>query len=100
MGRISDTRPHDAEPLVSYDIGSDESLSDAVLHAAGAVIDDLTDVWPLSSTIDVDALDNLFEAHRMDGRTTHIVSFAAWGLWFVVTPATVEIYEMDSHPDS
>jgi hypothetical protein len=92
-------RPSDAEPLVLYEVGAGESLSDAVLCAAGDVVDDLTAVRPLSSIVDVESLDYLFETRRASEAERRIVAFAAWDLWFVVTGTRVEIYELDEPLD-
>lgn len=91
----SDARPPDADAVVVYEVAPDESLSTAVLCAADEVVDDLTAVRPLSSLVDVEALDTLFERRRETADDGRIVAFASWGLWFVVTSAAVEIYELD-----
>lgn len=92
-------RPSDVDPLVRYEVETGESLSDAVLCAAGDVIADLTAVRPLSSIVDVESLDYLFENRRDSDTETRIVAFAAWNLWFVVTGTRVDIYELDEALD-
>jgi hypothetical protein len=92
-------RPSDTDALVLYEVNPQESLSDAVLRAAAEVIDDLTAVRPLSSIVDVEALDYLFERRRDTETDTRIVAFAAWDLWFVVTSSSVEIYDLDEPLD-
>ena len=95
-----DVRPSDSEPLLLYDVADDESLSDAVLRAASRVLDDLTAVRPLSSIVDVESIDLLFEHRRGTVDTdTQVIAFVAWDLWFVVTATTVEIYEADTSLD-
>lgn len=94
-----DIRPSDTDPLVLYDVGTEESLSDAVLRAAAEIVEDLTAVRPLSSLVDVESLDHLFESRRDADTDTRIVAFAAWNLWFVVTATTIEIYELDEPLD-
>jgi hypothetical protein len=95
MASPPDIRPPDADAIVVYDVDSEESLSDAVLRAAGEVIDDLTAVRPLSSVVDIESLDHLFDRRRDSEAEAPIVAFAAWDLWFVVTAVQVEIYELD-----
>lgn len=90
-----DVRPSGADELVLYEVDDDESLSDAVLRAAGKVIEDLTAVRPLASVVDIESLDHLFERRRDDSPNTHIVAFAAWEFWFVVTAEAIEIYDID-----
>jgi hypothetical protein len=99
MAPSPNVRPSDAEPLVSYEVDAGESLSDAVLYAAGDVVDDLTAVRPLSSIVDVESLDYLFETRRASEAERRIVAFAAWDLWFVVTGTRVEVYELDEPLD-
>lgn len=96
MIRDNETRPNADEPLVAYDVDATERLSDAILHASGLVIDDLVSVRPLASIIDIDSIDNLFETHRgnQSNPAERVIAFAAWDLWFVVTGAAVEIYEL------
>ncbi|WP_380674800.1 HalOD1 output domain-containing protein [Salinigranum sp. GCM10025319] len=95
-----DVRPSDTDALVVYDVGAEESLSDAVLRAASEVVEDLTTVRPLSSVVDVESLDYLFERRRGGETDTRIVAFAAWDLWFVVTVTAIEIYELDEPLDA
>ena len=90
-----DVRPSKVDELVLYEVDDDESLSDAVLRAAGEVIADLTAVRPLASVVDIESLDYLFERRRDDDSNTHIVAFAAWEFWFVVTAEAIEIYDLD-----
>jgi hypothetical protein len=99
MGSPPDVRPPNADAVVRYDVGPDEPLSDAVLRAAGEVIDDLTVVRPLVAVVDVEALNHLFESRRDADSDVRIVTFAAWELWFVVTASTVEIYDLDDSMD-
>jgi hypothetical protein len=94
MGPSRGIRPPETDVLVEYEVEDDESLSEAVLRAAGEVIDDLTAVRPLASVVDVEALDHLFERRRDPGSDTNVVAFAAWDLWFVVTATSIEIYEI------
>ena len=94
-----DVRPSDTDALVRYEVDTDESLSDAVLRAAAEVVEDLTTVRPLSSVVDVESLDHLFERRRGGETDTRIVAFAAWDLWFVVTATTIEIYDLDEPLD-
>jgi hypothetical protein len=98
MAPPPDLRPTDSDPVTTYDVGPEESLSDAVLRAAQEPLDDLTDVRPLSSIVDVESLDLLFERRRAtETDENRVVAFVAWGLWFVVSGTSVEIYETDDH---
>ncbi|WP_136588617.1 HalOD1 output domain-containing protein [Salinigranum halophilum] len=93
-----DIRPPDSDRLLQYEVSAEESLSDAVLRAAGTLLDDLTSVRPLSSVIDVESIDTLFD-HRRDaesGSDTRVIAFVAWDLQFVVTASTIEVYEADT----
>lgn len=91
-----DARRPDSEPLLSYEVSPGESLTDAVLRAAGEIISDLTSVRPLASIVDVESIDALFEHRRHSDAETRVVSFVAWDLWFVVTAETIEVYEADT----
>lgn len=94
-----DVRPSDSELLLQYEVSEDETLSDAVLRAADELLDDFTSVRPLSSIVDIESIDSLFEHRRGAADDTRVIAFVAWDLWFVVTARTVEIYEADSPLD-
>ncbi len=92
-----DVRPSDSDVLLRYEVSETESLSDAVLRAADELLDDFTSVRPLSSIVDVEAVDTLFEHRRSRADDdARVIAFVAWDLWFVVTARTVEVYEADT----
>lgn len=94
-----DVRPSDSELLLQYEVSENEVLSDAVLRAADELIDDFTAVRPLSSIVDIESIDTLFEHRRGADDDTRVIAFVAWDLWFVVTARAVEIYEADTPLD-
>lgn len=94
-----DVRPSDSELLLQYEVSEDETLSDAVLRAADELLDDFTSVRPLSSIVDIESIDSLFEHRRDAADDTRVIAFVAWDLWFVVTARAVEIYEADTPLD-
>jgi hypothetical protein len=93
-----DVRPSGSDVLLRYEVSETESLSDAVLCAADELLDDFTSVRPLSSIVDVEAVDALFEHRRgrVDDDDARVIAFVAWDLWFVVTARAVEVYEADT----
>jgi hypothetical protein len=96
-----DVRPSDSELLLRYEVSAAESLSDAVLRAAAELLDDFTAVRPLSSIVDVEAVDALFEHRRRSAAEddARVIAFVAWDHWFVVTAEAVEVYEADTPLD-
>lgn len=96
MTSVAGAGPDPDDLLIRQEIATNETIPDAVFAAAEALGVDITaERQQLIDAVDADGLEQLFETQAQSNGKTPMVMFQVWGMFYVVRPGVVEVYQLD-----